>query len=158
GTAMLSYFTLPNSNHERKSSPNEKMIFCIRSFLTRCLKSHGNKFTGHPPAIPNSSGRSAGAIGDGCGGWALFARPAGQHDEAAPVSRRRGNAQRLREASARRGRMNFASDNAAGIAPQILAAISSANAGAALAYGQDAWTRRVEARFAEIFAHDVAVF
>src|SRR5262245_28642891 len=54
--------------------------------------------------------------------------------------------------------MNFASDNAAGIAPQILAAISRANAGAALAYGQDAWTRRVEARFAEIFAHDVAVF
>src|SRR5262249_60150669 len=55
-------------------------------------------------------------------------------------------------------RMNFASDNAAGIAPQILAAISRANAGAALAYGQDAWTRRVEARFAEIFAHDVAGF
>ena len=54
--------------------------------------------------------------------------------------------------------MNFASDNAAGIAPQILAAISRANVGAALAYGQDAWTRRVEARFAEIFAHDVAVF
>src|SRR5215472_6015159 len=64
----------------------------------------------------------------------------------------------LRQASAQRGRMNFASDNAAGIAPQILAAISKANAGAALAYGQDAWTRRVEARFAEIFAHDVAVF
>src|SRR6266545_5501398 len=54
--------------------------------------------------------------------------------------------------------MNFASDNAAGIAPQILAAISRANAGVALAYGHDAWTRRVEARFAEIFAHDVAVF
>ena len=54
--------------------------------------------------------------------------------------------------------MNFASDNAAGIAPQILAAISRANAGAALAYGHDAWTRRVETRFAEIFARDVAVF
>src|SRR5262249_283461 len=54
--------------------------------------------------------------------------------------------------------MNFASGTAAGIAPQIIAAISRANAGAALAYGQDAWTRRVEARFAEIFEHDVAVF
>jgi threonine aldolase len=54
--------------------------------------------------------------------------------------------------------MNFASDNAAGIAPEILAAISRANEGAALAYGRDAWTRRVEARFAELFAHEVAVF
>jgi threonine aldolase len=54
--------------------------------------------------------------------------------------------------------MNFASDNAAGIAPEILAAISRANAGAALAYGRDAWTRRVEERFAEIFARKVAVF
>src|SRR5262249_1014411 len=54
--------------------------------------------------------------------------------------------------------MNFASDNAAGIAPEILAAISRANQAAALAYGHDAWTRRVEARFAELFAHEVAVF
>src|SRR5262245_23516443 len=54
--------------------------------------------------------------------------------------------------------MNFASDNAAGIAPEILAAISRANEGAALGYGRDAWTRRVEARFAELFEHEVAVF
>jgi threonine aldolase len=54
--------------------------------------------------------------------------------------------------------MNFASDNAAGIAPEILAAISRANEGAALAYGRDAWTGRVERLFAEIFARDVAVF
>jgi len=54
--------------------------------------------------------------------------------------------------------MNFASDNAAGIAPQILAAISRANSGAALAYGGDPWTQRVEARFAEIFEREVAVF
>src|SRR5256885_4033861 len=54
--------------------------------------------------------------------------------------------------------MNFASDNAAGIAPQILAAISRANSGAALAYGSDPWTQRVEARFAEIFEREVAVF
>src|SRR5882672_170279 len=54
--------------------------------------------------------------------------------------------------------MNFASDNAAAIAPEILAAIGRANDALALAYGNDAWTRRVERRFAEIFAHEVAVF
>jgi threonine aldolase len=54
--------------------------------------------------------------------------------------------------------MNFASDNAAGIVPEILAAIARANEGAALAYGGDDWTRRVEQRFAEIFAREVAVF
>src|SRR2546421_815894 len=54
--------------------------------------------------------------------------------------------------------MNFASDNAAGIAPEILAAISRANEGAALAYGRDTWTRRVEERFVQVFAHEAAVF
>src|SRR5262245_4002625 len=54
--------------------------------------------------------------------------------------------------------MNFASDNAAGIAPEILAAIAGANEGAALAYGNDAWTARVERRFAEVFEHEVVVF
>jgi threonine aldolase len=54
--------------------------------------------------------------------------------------------------------MNFASDNAAGIAPEILAAIARANDGAALAYGRDEWTKRVEARFAEMFEREVAVF
>ncbi len=55
--------------------------------------------------------------------------------------------------------MNFASDNTAGIAPEILAAHRAApTTGAALAYGQDAWTSRVERRFAEIFEREVAVF
>jgi threonine aldolase len=54
--------------------------------------------------------------------------------------------------------MNFASDNTAGIAPEILAAIAHANEGAALAYGNDEWTRRVERQFAELFEHEVAVF
>src|SRR5215475_13433752 len=54
--------------------------------------------------------------------------------------------------------MNFASDNAVGVAPEIMAAIAAANAGAALAYGNDDVTRRVEQRFAELFEHDVAVF
>jgi threonine aldolase len=56
------------------------------------------------------------------------------------------------------GRMNFASDNAAGIAPEILAAIGRANEGAALAYGNDAWTKQVERRFAEVFEREVALF
>src|SRR6266540_483803 len=54
--------------------------------------------------------------------------------------------------------MNFASDNAAGIAPDILAAIAGANQGAALAYGRDDWTKRVERRFADIFERELAVF
>src|SRR6266568_8786736 len=54
--------------------------------------------------------------------------------------------------------MNFASDNAAAVAPEILAALARANEGSALAYGNDDWTKRVERRFAEIFERDVAVF
>jgi len=54
--------------------------------------------------------------------------------------------------------MNFASDNAAAVAPEILAAIVAANEGPAMAYGNDAVTRRVEQRFAELFEHEVAVF
>jgi threonine aldolase len=54
--------------------------------------------------------------------------------------------------------MNFASDNAAGIAPEILAAISQANAGKALSYGHDEWTKRVEQKFASMFEREVAVF
>lgn len=54
--------------------------------------------------------------------------------------------------------MNFASDNTAGIAPEILTAIAKANTGFASAYGADDWTKRVEQRFAEVFEHEVAVF
>jgi threonine aldolase len=54
--------------------------------------------------------------------------------------------------------MNFASDNAAGIAPEILAAIGRANHGAVLAYGRDPWTGNVERRLAEVFQREVAVF
>jgi threonine aldolase len=54
--------------------------------------------------------------------------------------------------------MNFASDNTAAIAPEILAAIRRANKASALAYGNDDWTRRVERRFAEIFEREVAAF
>jgi len=54
--------------------------------------------------------------------------------------------------------MYFASDNTAGMAPEILAALGKANTGYALGYGNDAWTKRVEQRFAEIFEREVAVF
>jgi threonine aldolase len=54
--------------------------------------------------------------------------------------------------------MHFASDNAAGIAPAILAAIGRANEGSALGYGEDAITKRLERRLAEIFEHELAAF
>ncbi|MGH9133751.1 MAG: threonine aldolase family protein [Ilumatobacteraceae bacterium] len=51
------------------------------------------------------------------------------------------------------------SDNAAGVAPQILAAIAAANAGSALAYGDDAWTARLQRLAATTFEHpDATVF
>ncbi len=54
--------------------------------------------------------------------------------------------------------MNFASDNTAPIAPTILDALVKANAGYALGYGNDDWTKDVERRLAEIFEREVAVF
>ena len=54
--------------------------------------------------------------------------------------------------------MNFASDNTAPVAPDILQAIVQANAGFAPGYGDDEWTRSVERRLSEIFERDVATF
>jgi threonine aldolase len=54
--------------------------------------------------------------------------------------------------------MNFASDNTAGMAPEILEAIVEANAGFVLGYGNDDQTKRVERRIGEIFERDCAVF
>ncbi|HEY1545193.1 MAG TPA: low specificity L-threonine aldolase [Xanthobacteraceae bacterium] len=54
--------------------------------------------------------------------------------------------------------MNFASDNAAGIAPAVLDAIARANHGHALGYGNDDLTRVVERRIGELFECDTAVF
>lgn len=45
----------------------------------------------------------------------------------------------------------FASDNAAGAHPQVLAALVAANEGHALAYGSDKWTEEAEGRFRELF-------
>src|ERR1041385_1548128 len=54
--------------------------------------------------------------------------------------------------------MNFASDNTAGIAPEILRALVAGNDGFAMGYGNDDVTRAVELRIGEIFERDVAVF
>src|SRR5579863_9664602 len=54
--------------------------------------------------------------------------------------------------------MNFCSDNTAGVHPKILAAIAAANDGAAMPYGNDDLTRRVEAKIGEVFERDCAVF
>lgn len=54
--------------------------------------------------------------------------------------------------------MNFASDNTAPMAPAILDALSAANAGYALGYGNDDWTKALERKFAEIFEREVTVF
>lgn len=50
---------------------------------------------------------------------------------------------------------SFASDNAAGAHPAVIEAVVAANAGHALAYGEDAHTARCEAAFSELFDADV---
>ena len=51
------------------------------------------------------------------------------------------------------------SDNAAGAAPEIMAAIAAANTGSALAYGADDWTSRLRDRVRAVFEHpDAEVF
>ncbi len=53
---------------------------------------------------------------------------------------------------------DFRSDNVAGIAPELLAAIAAANSGTASAYGDDEWTAGLTARFRTVFERDVAAF
>jgi threonine aldolase len=54
--------------------------------------------------------------------------------------------------------MNFASDNAAGIAPDILDALRRVNDGAMLGYGNDEVTRRVQGRLCSIFESDLVAY
>lgn len=54
--------------------------------------------------------------------------------------------------------MDFTSDNASGIAPEILEALSRANAGTASSYGADEITARLRNRFSELFEREVEVF
>jgi threonine aldolase len=54
--------------------------------------------------------------------------------------------------------MNFCSDNAVGVAPEVMSALMAANRGPSMPYGNDDWTRRVERKLADIFEHEVRVF
>lgn len=55
-------------------------------------------------------------------------------------------------------RSSFASDNTAGVHPEILASISQANAGHVLAYGDDPFTKTAIKRIQEEFGTDGEVF
>ncbi len=51
------------------------------------------------------------------------------------------------------------SDNAAGVAPEIMSAITAANTGSALAYGADEWTSELRDKVRQVFEHpDAEVF
>jgi len=54
--------------------------------------------------------------------------------------------------------MNFISDNSVGVAPEVMSALSEANRGPSMPYGNDDWTRRVERKMADIFEREVRVF
>ncbi|MCK5275786.1 MAG: low specificity L-threonine aldolase, partial [Alphaproteobacteria bacterium] len=54
--------------------------------------------------------------------------------------------------------MNFASDNTAGVSPEMLEALARANEGRAMPYGNDEVTARVKDRIAGIFETEVEVF
>lgn len=54
--------------------------------------------------------------------------------------------------------MNFRSDNTAPAAPEIIAALTRVNEGAALAYGEDEWSKRLDGAFGEVFEREVRVF
>jgi threonine aldolase len=53
---------------------------------------------------------------------------------------------------------SFASDNNAGVHPEVLDAIARANQGHVVAYGDDAYTRSAISKFEEHFGPDIAVF
>jgi len=52
----------------------------------------------------------------------------------------------------------FASDNTAGICPEVLAEMEQANFGAAVSYGDDEWTGRVRELVRDIFETDCEVY
>lgn len=54
--------------------------------------------------------------------------------------------------------MHFASDNASGASPRIMEALVAANAGHAMPYGADDFTRLAEKKLCEVFERDCAVF
>ncbi len=54
--------------------------------------------------------------------------------------------------------MNFRSDNTAPAAPEIIAALTRVNEGAASAYGEDQWSKLLDEKFSTLFERDVRVF
>lgn len=54
--------------------------------------------------------------------------------------------------------MNFCSDNATGVSPEIMAAIAAANCGAVMSYGDDEYTQRLQVKFSDLFETSVTVF
>ena len=54
--------------------------------------------------------------------------------------------------------MDFRSDNVAGVAEEIMAAIAAANVGTAAGYGDDDITKRLQPAYSELFETDVHVF
>src|SRR5690242_15477782 len=54
--------------------------------------------------------------------------------------------------------MDFRSDNVTGAAPEILAALATANQGSVSSYGADEITEGLTRRFADLFEHEVVVF
>jgi threonine aldolase len=55
-------------------------------------------------------------------------------------------------------RSHFISDNAAGVHPEVLTAISNASHGHAVAYGDDAWTERATALLRRHFGAEIEAF
>jgi threonine aldolase len=51
----------------------------------------------------------------------------------------------------------FASDNNAGVHPQVLQAITNANSGHTIAYGGDSFTEHAFEKFKELFGPQVSV-
>lgn len=54
--------------------------------------------------------------------------------------------------------MDFRSDNVAGAAPEIMAALAEANTGDVSSYGADPWSMKLDAAFSTLFDHDCKVF
>jgi len=59
---------------------------------------------------------------------------------------------------AEKPRRSFASDNNAGVHPEIMAALAAANEGHVVAYGDDLFTRRAVQKFREHFGRDTDVY
>jgi len=54
--------------------------------------------------------------------------------------------------------MNFMSDNASGVAPEIMSAMAAANDGSIRGYGDDVYTQRAGGRLSEVFERELSVF